>query len=265
MTTQATRRRALITGASAGIGEGFARRLAKDGYDLTLVARRKDRLDALAAELASQHDAAVDVIEADLATDEGVSAIERRLARGDIDLLINNAGFGTFGEYAALPIERELRELDLNVRALMRLSHAALGPMTRRKSGALINIASAAAFQPIPYNATYSATKAFVLHFSEALHEEARRYGVTVTCVCPGPVRTEFQQVAGLDQESIPAIAWESVDTVVNSALSAVRIGRAISVPGAVNMMTSSSVRFVPRFLVRRVAGSMFRNRGPAA
>ena len=265
MTTQGTRPRALITGASAGIGEGFARRLAPDGYDFVLVARRRDRLDALAAELSSQHGAASEVIEADLTTDEGVSAIEARLRRGDIEMLINNAGFGTFGEYAKLPLARELEELDLNVRALMRLTHAALGPMTERRSGAIINVASAAAFQPIPYNATYAATKAFVLHFSEAIHEETRRSGVTVTCLCPGPVKTEFQQVAGLDESSIPAFAWESVESVVNTALSAVRTHRAIAIPGAVNKMTSASSRLAPRFLVRRIAGSMFRNRGPAA
>lgn len=265
MTTQGTRPLALITGASAGIGEGFARRLAKDGYDFVLVARRRDRLDALAAELSSQHGATSEVIEADLATDEGVSAIEARLRRGDIALLVNNAGFGTFGEYAKLPLARELEELDLNVRALMRLSHAALGPMTERKSGAIINVASAAAFQPIPYNATYAATKAFVLHFSEALHEETRRFGVTVTCLCPGPVKTEFQQVSGLDQSTIPSFAWESVETVVNSALSAVRTHRAIAIPGTLNKMTSAGSRLAPRFVVRRIAGSMFRDRGPAA
>lgn len=265
MTTQGTRPRALITGASAGIGEGFARRLAIDGYDFVLVARRRDRLDALAAELSSQHGAASEVIEADLARDDGVSAIEERLRRGDIALLVNNAGFGTFGEYAKLPLARELEELDLNVRALMRLSHAALGPMTGSQSGAIINVASAAAFQPIPYNATYAATKAFVLHFSEAIHEETRRYGVVVTCLCPGPVKTEFQQVSGLDESAIPSFAWESVETVVNTALSAVRTRRAIAIPGTINKLTSASSRLAPRFLVRRIAGSMFRDRGPVA
>lgn len=264
MTTQG-RRRALVTGASAGIGEGFARRFARDGYDLVLVARRRDRLDALADEVASQHGGAAEVIEADLSSDPGVSVVEQRLRRGDVDVLVNNAGFGTFGEFAALPLDRELEELDLNVRALMRLSHAALAPMVERKSGAIINVASAAAFQPIPYNATYAATKAFVLHFTEALHEEARRHGVVITAVCPGPVKTEFQQVAGLDEGNIPAIAWESVDTVVASALSAVRGQRAVSVPGTVNKMTSASSRLAPRFLVRRIAGSMFRDRGPVA
>jgi short-subunit dehydrogenase len=261
MTTQDTRRRALVTGASAGIGEAFARRLAST-HDLVLVARRRERLDALAKELSDAHGASCEVITADLAKSDDVTRVEERLRAGDIDLLINNAGFGTFGEFAKLPLARELEELDLNVRALMRLSHAALGPMNERGRGEIINVASAAGFQPVPYNATYAATKAFVLHFSEALHEEARHHGVAVTCLCPGPVRTEFQQVAGLDEHALPSFAWVGVDTVLDSALSALRRGRAIALPGAFNAVTANSVRLAPRFLVRRIAGSMFRNQG---
>ncbi len=259
MTTQG-KQRALITGASAGIGEGFARQLAKDNYDLVLVARRRDRLDALAGELSDAYGASSEVIVADLASDDGVSAAEQRLGTGDVTLLINNAGFGTFGSFADLPIEREIEELDVNVRALMRLSHAALRPMTQRREGAIINVASAAGFQPIPFNATYSATKAFVLHFTEALHEEAKEHGVRVTCLCPGPVKTEFQDVSGVDISSLPAFAWVSVETVVDDALSALRTGRAISLPGTFNALTANSVRLAPRFLVRRISGSMFRN-----
>ena len=261
MAKDGTPARALITGASAGIGEGFARHLARRGHDLVLVARRGDRLDALASELAQQHGIAAEVLAADLARDEGVALVEERLRAGDIGLLVNNAGFGTIGEFVESPIERELEELDVNVRALMRLSHAALGPMVKRKQGAIINVASTAAFQPIPYNATYAATKAFVLHFTEALHEEARHHGVTVTCLCPGPVKTEFQPVAGIDPASLPSFAWMSVDSVVQSALSAVRWRRAVAIPGALNRMTATTGRMAPRFLVRRVAGNMFRNR----
>ena len=177
-------------------------------------------------------------------------------------MLVNNAGFGTVGEFAELPVDREVEELNVNVRALLRLTHAALAAMVPRKRGAIINVASMAAFQPIPYNATYAASKAFVLHFSEAVHEEVRRHGVTVTCLCPGPVRTEFQQIAGLDASSMPAIAWMSVDAVVRSALSAMRGGRAITVPGAVNVTMMAGTRMAPRFLVRRIVAAMFRNRG---
>ncbi len=262
MPTNNARPKALVTGASAGIGEGFAKLLARRGYDLVLVARRRERLDALAQELGKGHSASCEVIDADLTLDEDVSRIENPLRTGGIELLVNNAGFGTFGEFARLPIERELAEVDLNIRALFRLTHAALGSMVERKRGGIINVASGAAFQPIPYNATYAATKAFVLHFSEALHEEVKPYGVTVTCLCPGPVKTEFQQVAGISESFMPSFAWEPVDSVVEAALSGLRAGRAIVTPGIVNMMTTASSRMAPRFLVRRMAGAMFRSQG---
>jgi hypothetical protein len=261
MTTPTTRTRALVTGASSGIGEGFARRLAQRGHDLTLVARRRDRLEALASELQRDWGASSEVVEADLATDGGVGRIEERVRAGDIGLLVNNAGFGTVGEFAKLPLARELEELDLNVRALVRLSHAALGPMLEQRRGAVINVASTAAFQAIPYNATYAATKAYVLHFSEALHEEVKPYGVTVTCLCPGPVKTEYQQVAGIEQATVPNFAWTTVDRVVDAALAGAKNGRAIVIPGGLNTMMAMTAQRTPRFLVRRMAGSMFRNR----
>ena len=254
-------RRALVTGASAGIGDAFARNLAKKGYDLVLVARRRDRLDQLAAELTAAHGVAVEVIEADLSQAGAVSSVEQRLSRGDIDLLVNCAGFGTRGEFGDLPLERELEEIDVNVRALTRLSHAALAPMTQQRRGAIINVASVGAFQPVPYMATYAATKAYVLSFSEALHEEVRRHGVTVTCLCPGPVKTEFQQVAGVDQRRL-RMGWVSPDKVVAAALRAAAKGRAITVPGPLNVLTSTAPRFTPRFLVRKIAGAMFRDPG---
>ena len=260
-----TTKRALITGASAGIGEGFARHMARQGYDLVLVARRKDRLDALASALSSKHGISADALEADLAGERGLSLVEERLRSGEIEVLVNNAGFGTVGEFAELPLDREVEELDVNVRALLRLTHAALAAMVPRKRGAIINVASMAAFQPVPYNATYSASKAFVLHFSEAIHEEVRQHGVTVTCLCPGPVRTEFQQVAGLDAGGMPPITWMSVDAVVQAALSAMRGGRAITVPGAANVAMMAGTRMAPRFLVRRIVASMFRNRATAS
>jgi short-subunit dehydrogenase len=261
MITNGNRPRALITGASAGIGEGFARHLARRGHDLSLVARRKERLDTLASELSSSHGVSVDTLAADLSTEEGTRAIEETLASHEVDLLVNNAGFGTYGDFAELPLERELEEVDLNVRALFRLTHAGLRSMIPRKRGGIINVASMAAFQPIPHNATYSATKAFVLHFSEAVHEEAKEHGVTVTCLCPGPVRTEFQQVAGLDTSTVPSMAWETVDSVVESALAALKAGNAIAIPGPINMMLAGTTKLAPRFVVRRMAGSFMRGR----
>ncbi len=253
-------RRAIVTGASAGIGEAFARQLAKRGYDLVLVARRKDRLDKLAADLSSSR---VEVIEADLSTDAGVSAIEQRLAAGDIDLLVNNAGFGTQGEFSDLPIEREMEELNVNIKALVRLTHAALAAMVPKKRGNVINVGSTGAFQPVPYMSTYAATKAFVLHFSEGVHEEAKQHGVTVTCLCPGYVMTEFQQVAGLNESKLPNRGRKTPDQVVEAALEAAFSGRAIVVPGIGNrLMATGVVRMTPRFAVRRIAGNMFKDMG---
>ena len=146
----ATKRRALVTGASSGIGEEFARQLARKGYDLVLVARRRDRLEKLAADLSQAHGTISEVIEADLATTESVISVEKRLGQGDIDLVVNNAGFPTHGEFAALPIYRELEEVDVNIKALVRLTHAALGPMVQRKRGNVINVGSTGSFQPVP-------------------------------------------------------------------------------------------------------------------
>jgi short-subunit dehydrogenase len=249
------RRRSLVTGASAGIGEAFARRLARDGYDVTLVARRRDRLDGLAGEIGREHGVTAEVMEADLVTGEGCGRVEEYLRANEIDVLVNNAGFGTFGEFHALPLEREVDEIRLNVLALVRLTHAALAGMVERGRGGVINLASMAAFQPIPHNATYAATKAYVLHFSEAVHEEVRKSGVTVTAVCPGPVRTEFQEVAGIDADKFPT-GWTEVETVIDVAMNAMRGGRAYCIPGAVNQMMAASVRMAPRFMARQLAGS---------
>ncbi len=249
---------ALVTGASSGIGRAFARHLAQDGYHLVLVARRRDRLESLAAEL-TRGAVHAEVLAADLLDPSGIARVAERLAAGDIDLLVNAAGFGTVGEFAALPLEGELEEVDLNVRALVTLTHTALRSMIPRRRGAIINIASTAAFLPIPYNATYAGSKAFVLDFSEGIHEEARPHGVTVTCVCPGPVRTEFQDVAGMDASRLPSTSWTDADAVVRAALAGARSGRAIVTPGAFNKMSSLAVRFAPRMLVRRVAGALFK------
>jgi short-subunit dehydrogenase len=258
-----TRRRALVTGASSGIGEEFARQLAKKGYDLVIVARRKDRLEALAAELAEAHGADSEIIAVDLATPEGIVAAEKRLAQGDIDLLVNNAGFATRGEFANLSLDRELEELDVNVKALVRLTRAGIQPMIQRKRGKVINVGSTGSFQPVPYMSTYAATKAFVLHFSEGVHEEVKPHGVTVTCLCPGYVMTEFQQVAGLDKEKIPDRGRLSAKEVVAAALKGSAAGRAIVIPGTLNRaLATGVVRMVPRFAARRIAGSLFKEAG---
>jgi len=254
------RPRALITGASSGIGEAFARELAKRGHDLVLVARRRDRLERLAGELSEGLGIAADVLAADLAKEADIAAVEERLRADEIDLLVNGAGFGIVGEFADVSLERQLEELDVDVRALMRLTHAALSAMIPRRRGGIINVASTAAFQPIPNMATYAASKAFVLFLTEAVHEEAKKHGVAVTCLCPGPVKTEFQQVAGVDRGRVPRFVWTSTDRVVESALSALRSRRAVVVPGTFNVMGAFSTRLAPRFLARRIAASWFRN-----
>ncbi len=254
-------KRALITGASSGIGEAFARQLARRGYSLVLVARRKDRLDALAGELTKDHAGSCEVLEADLCRAEAVSAVEKRLRQGDVSLLVNSAGFGTQGAFAQLPLDRELEEIDVNVRALTRLTHAALQTMVPARRGAVINVASTGAFQPLPHMATYAATKAYVLSLSEALHEETKRQGVTVTCLCPGPVKTEFEQVAGVDESRLP-VGWTDPEKVVKAALKGAARGQAIVVPGGLNRAGVAAVKLVPRFVARKIAGAMFERAG---
>ena len=249
-----THKVALVTGASSGLGEEFARQLAERGYDLVIVARRKDRLEKLAAELGGN----VEVLEADLTSDAGVVAVEARLAKGDIDMLVNNAGFGTNGVFAELPLERELEEIDLNVRALTQLCHAALGPMRAKRSGTIINVGSTASYQPIPFMATYAATKAYVLSLSEALHEEAKADGVTVTCLCPGFTRTEFHEQAGVTASSM-MFRFATAESVVKSALKAAKGGSAIALTGTMNKVTANLTRVSPRFMIRKVSGSMFK------
>ncbi|MCH7810248.1 MAG: SDR family oxidoreductase [Chloroflexi bacterium] len=252
------RKRALVTGASAGIGEEFARQLAKRGYDVVIVARRRDRLDKLASEL-KEGGADAEVIAADLSRPEGVAAVVERLEKGDISVLVNNAGFATSGEFTQLPVDRELQEIDLNIRALTQLSHAGLARMKQSGAGSIINVASTGAYQPVPYMSTYAATKAYVLSFSEGLHEEAKGYGVTVTCLCPGATRTEFQEVAGIGEDGIPGFAWMSAEAVVKNALGAAKSGSAITTPGLLNKFTANLPRFTPRFAVRKISGAMFK------
>ena len=255
---------ALVTGASSGIGEEFARQLARRGYDIVLVARREDRLALLATSLGAVHNVSTEVIPADLTKKGDVAMVERRLGAGDIHVLVNDAGVGSVGEFAQLPLDREIEQVDLNVRALLRLTHAALGSMIQRKKGAILNVASMAGYQPVPYNATYAATKAFVLNFSEALHEEAKQHGIVVTCLCPGPVRTEFQHAAGIKPERMRGrlvlryMAGTSAVDVVASALEGMEAGKAVVIPGAANRAIVEAAQALPRSVVRRLAGVAF-------
>ncbi len=253
---------ALVTGASSGIGEALARRLAQAKRNLVLVARRVERLDALAAGLAREHGVQAHVIAQDLAAPGAVGTLLDEVGRRGlaVDYLVNNAGFGTVGRFADLPVERELEEIRLNISALVALTGRCLPGMVQRGHGVVMNISSVAGFAPSPYMATYSATKAFVLSFTEAIAAELRGTGVVVLCVCPGFTRTEFQDKAAVDTGSVPGFAWMSADAVAAEALAAVG-KRTVLVNGTLNSLMTSTLKLVPRAVLTRVVGSFMRPR----
>ena len=248
---------ALVTGASSGIGADFARQLAARGHALTIVARREDRLHELADELRHHHGAHVTVLAADLETEGGCAPVLEVLRAGTPWLLVNNAGFGSRGRFVDLDPEREVAEVRLNVVALHALTTAVLPGNVAAGEGAVVNVASTAAYQAIPFMATYAASKAFVLHFTEALAQELHGSGVRALAVCPGPTRTEFGSVAGVESLFDKSVPMSSA-SVVRSALRALDRGHAISVPGAHNLLLAQGNRLVPRAAVRRVVGRLF-------
>ncbi len=250
----------LITGASYGIGEAFAKRLAADGAQLILTARSQERLETLAAQLRSQHGVAVKLICADLANATGAREIFEEVERANlsVDLLINNAGFGALGEFAELSLPRQLEMIQVNVTALVELTHLFLQPMQARRSGAILNVASTAAFQAIPYFAVYAATKAFVLSFSEALREECQPYDIRVLALCPGSTATNFQEVAGSQRINGPRFTQTS-EQVVEAGLTALAQGRSFVISGLTNKVQTHLERFVPRAMVTKMAGKIFK------
>jgi short-subunit dehydrogenase len=244
--------RALVTGASAGIGAAFARRLAADGFDVVLVARDVERLHAIAAELPGT----AEVLPADLTDPGALAAVERHLGAGPpVDLLVANAGAGTYGAFLDLPVDGEAAIVALNVVAPLRLAHAAGRAMRARRAGGIVLVSSMSAFQALPGNATYAASKAFLASFGQALHEELRRDGVTVTTVCPGYTRTEFHERAGLRLGATPRPVWTSAEAVVSATLRAHRAGRAVCVPGVANRLAATASRMAPLVLSRRIGG----------
>ena len=176
-----------------------------------------------------------------------------------VDYLVNNAGFGTRGRFDKVPLDREIEEINLNVNALVALTHLFLPAMVAARNGTIINVASTAAFQPVPWMATYAATKAFVLSFSEALSTELQGTGVTVMALCPGPTRTEFQQVASVEHTGVPSFAYMDAPTVVRQAIESAKRGKAVRINGVINTIMAQTTRFAPRALVRRISGAMFR------
>jgi hypothetical protein len=245
---------ALITGASAGLGAEFARQLSKRGHRLVLAARRKDRLDALVAELGNAR-----AVPIDLGAPGAAAALIGNLrdAGETVDLLVNNAGFGLHGRFDKADPERLRQMVDLNCGALTDLCRAVLPAMIERRTGAILNLASTAAFQPGPGMAVYFATKAYVLSLSEALHEEAKPHGVRVTALCPGPTRTEFGEVAGFRSKGrFDRLSMESAE-VVRAGLDALDRNKAIAITGAINKLGAFATRLVPRSTTRRIAGAL--------
>jgi short-subunit dehydrogenase len=245
---------ALVTGASAGLGVEFARQLSKRGHRLVLAARRKERLEELAKELGKGRAVAIDLSKTNAAT-----KLMADLAANDeeVELLVNNAGFGLIGRFATADAKRLRQMIDLNVGTLADLCRAVAPGMIERKSGGIVNVASTAAFQPGPNMAVYFATKAFVLSFTEAMHEELKPHGIHVTCLCPGPTRTEFGDVAGFGGNGMfDRVAMESPD-VVTAGLEGLDKNRAVVVPGLLNKISANSGRFAPRSVVRKIAGAI--------
>jgi len=249
----------LITGASSGIGETFARKLAAQGHDVLLVARSEDKLIALCNELGLNHNVRAQYLVADLSQPDAPARLleETRERNLEIDLLINNAGFGSMGEFGKLDLNRELNMIDLNVRSLVELTHLFLQPMLKRGSGSIINVASTASFQPVPFMATYAATKAFVLSFSEALWEENRTYGVKVMALCPGVTETGFFDASRMKRP--PGRISQTSEQVVDVALRALKRGKSSVISGWPNRITVETERVAPRSLILRVVGAIMR------
>src|SRR6266481_7475715 len=249
----------LITGASSGIGEVFARKLAARGNNLLLFARSEDKLINLCNELGRSKSIRAQCVALDLSErDAPARLFAEAQNRGlEIDFLINNAGFGSMGEFTKLDLDHELNMIDLNVRSLVELTHRFLVTMRERKSGSVINVASTAGFQPVPFMATYAATKAFVLSFSEALREENRPYGIKVMALCPGVTDTNFFAAAHIQKP--PGRIAQTPDQVVDTALRGLKRGRSHIISGWINFLMIESERLVPRSISARVAATVLR------
>ncbi len=251
---------ALITGASSGIGACFARALAARGRHLVLVARSKDKLAALASEIAAKHSLRIEVIEQDLSREGAAQRLAEVLkARGiAVDLLVNDAGFGAQGEFWKLPLDRQSEMLRLNIVTLTELSHLLLPAMVARRGGGIINVSSTASFQPIPYTSVYAATKAYVTSFSMGLAEEVREYGVKVLALCPGSTATNFWDAGKFSKIEFPG-GLQSPEEVVEVGLRAFDRGRSLAVPRFINRLMIFVQRLAPRRLVARQAADVFR------
>lgn len=252
----------LITGASSGIGEAFALRLAAEKHNLFLVARSEQKLRDICEELSRKHDISAEYLAVDLIeVDSDLAVFEATEKLGiEVDWLINNAGFGSMGDFAKLDLERELEMIELNITAVVALTHHYLGKMRERGSGTIMNISSAAGFQPLPFFATYAATKAFVTSFTEAVAEENRPFGIRVLALCPGTTDTGFFEASGIE-DPIKLKGVQTPEQVVDAGLSALKRGRTKVVSGWTNYLIASAVNVLPNSLITRAAGKPLRKR----
>jgi uncharacterized protein len=251
----------LITGASSGIGEAFARKLAARGRNVLLVARSEDKLIALCNELGRLTSIRAQYVALDLQQPDAPLQLfeETKKRELEVEMLINNAGFGSMGDFTKLDLNRELEMIQLNVRAVVELAHRFIEPMRERRRGTIINVASTAGFQPVPYMATYAATKAFVMSFSEALWDENRAHGVHVMALCPGVTETNFFEASGIDRPPMRTI--QTPEEVVETALRALNRKKSLVISGWANWFVVEAERFVPRSAVVKVAGNALRSR----
>ncbi|MGW5663358.1 SDR family NAD(P)-dependent oxidoreductase [Streptomyces sp. NPDC003758] len=253
---------ALITGSTAGIGAAFARRLAADGHDLVLVARDTKRLREQATELHDRHGIEAEVLTADLAADEGIEAVARRLSdlKNPVDLLVNNAGFGNKGRYLDVSMADELRMLKVHCEAVLRLTSAAAEAMRKRGRGGIVNVASIAAFVP---RGTYGASKAWVVQFTQGAAKDLAGSGVQLMALCPGFVRTEFHQRAGMGTDNIPNWMWLDADKLVATALADLARGKTLSIPDPRYKVLMGMVKVTPRALLGGISSRTGRKYGP--
>jgi uncharacterized protein len=255
---------ALVTGASSGIGAAIASELASRGFSLVLAARREERLRSLATELTSEHGVGAEIIAADLGDEAERDRLQSELVGGgrSVEVLVNNAGFGHQADFARSPRERMVEMVRVNVEAVVDLTSRFIGPMVERGRGSVINIASLGAFQPLPGSAVYGASKAFVLSFSEAIRTELRGTGVTVTAVCPGPVRTEFMAAAEVPgvEDRTPGIVWMSAEDIARHAVDGAAHDKRVVVPGTLNRAGALAGQHSPRAVALPLIGRIWRN-----
>ncbi|MBN1688280.1 MAG: SDR family oxidoreductase [Candidatus Omnitrophica bacterium] len=255
--------RVLITGASSGIGCEFAKVFAKNGHSLILTARREERMQELGKKLNNQYGVSVKVFRQDLSQPGSGSELFEKIQREglEVDILVNNAGYATHGFFPEIDLKRELEEIQLNVTSLTELTKKFSQRMMQRRTGKILNVASTAAFQPGPLMAVYYATKAYVLSFSEAVREELRGSGVTVSVLCPGPTASEFQEKAGIQEMRLLRLGKMSAEKVALAGYHGLKEGKAVIVPGFMNWMIMESVRLGPRALVRKIVHFLQMNR----